>query len=159
MTAGVRASRPQQQLAQHRAALEHLVRPYRLGERQAGMDARPKLTGGEHVDEGAHAGAALLDEVVPGVDGELPHRRRVSARAQRRLQVELRASAERAVKDERAAGREQCDVVGNARSRDRVDDGVDAEAAPDLLDPLADLLALAVDDVIRPEIAGEARLL
>jgi hypothetical protein len=33
-------SRYQQQLAQHRAAFQHFMRPYRLGERQAGVDAR-----------------------------------------------------------------------------------------------------------------------
>src|ERR1700730_2360681 len=99
------------------------MRPLCLGERQAGMDAWMKLAGGKHVDEDAHSRLALLDEVVPGVDGELPHRWRVLAQAQRRLQIELcRLSAERAVEDENAAGREQRKVLGNAWSRHRIDD-------------------------------------
>ena len=51
----------------------------RLGEGQSGMNVRMKFTGREQIDNGAHAGAALLDEVIPGVDGKLPHRRRVFA--------------------------------------------------------------------------------
>jgi hypothetical protein len=38
-----------------------------------------ELSGGEHIDKGAHASAALFNEVIPGMDGELSNRRRVPA--------------------------------------------------------------------------------
>src|SRR6202040_2813805 len=49
-------------------------------------------------------------------------------------------------------------IAGNAWAADRIDDGINAAAAGDLADALADLLALAVDDVIGAKLAGEARL-
>src|ERR1700730_8978838 len=102
------------------------------------MDARPKLAGSEYVDERAHAGAALLDQMIPGVDGELAQRRRILARPQGRLQIERRLAAEPAVDDQRAARREHGEVAGNARSADRIDDGVDAAALGDRVNRLAD---------------------
>src|SRR5262249_59564556 len=63
-----------------------------------------------------------------------------------------------AVYDEHATGREQRDVAGNGRPCDRIDDGVDPAAAGQLGNAGGDILTLAVDDVIGPEIAGEARL-
>src|SRR5262249_53316793 len=135
------------------------MRPYRVGERQTGMDARMKLAGSEHLDDRTHAGAAFIDQVVPGVDGELPHRRRVLAQAKRRLQIELGLAAKRAVNDERAAGRKQRDVAGNARSANWIDDDVDAAAFGYFAHTLVNLIGLAVDDVVRPEITGKACLL
>ena len=46
--------------------------------------------------------------------------------AKRLLQIELSLSAEPTVKDEHAARRQQSDVVRNGRSRDRIDDDVNA---------------------------------
>ena len=74
------------------------------------------------------------------------------------LQVERRLAAEPAVDHQRAARRQQREVAGNARAADRIDDGVDAAAARDRADPLADFFGLAVDDVVGAELAGEARL-
>src|ERR1700730_117937 len=135
------------------------MRPLRLGERQAGIDARMKVAGSEHVDKGAHPGTTLLDEVVPGVDGELPHRRRVLAQAQRRLQIVLRLATKGTVEDEHAARREQPNVIGDGRSRNRIDDNIDDSVAGDLLDSLADFFGLSVNNVICPKIAGKPRLL
>src|SRR5262249_40132070 len=122
-------------------------------------DARMQLAGSEHFDDVAHSSTSLLYEVVPGMDRELPDRRRVLARAQCWLQVELRLSAKRAIKDEGAAWREHRDVFGNAGSCDRIDEDVDPAAVGDFADALADHLALAIDGVIGAEIAGKARLL
>jgi hypothetical protein len=33
--------------------------------------ARTELSGCKHIDESAHASAALFNEMIPGVDGEL----------------------------------------------------------------------------------------
>jgi hypothetical protein len=148
---------PQQEFAQHRAAFEHLMRPRRVGKRQAVMDARMKLAGRQHVDERAHSSAAFVDEVVPRVDGELSYRRRVLAHLWCRQQIERRLAPKRAVNDERPARCEHCDIVGKTRSGDWIDDGLNAPTTRDLLDPLADLLILAVDNMIGAKIAGEAR--
>jgi hypothetical protein len=80
-----RQSWQQEQLAHDLAIFEHLVCADRLGERQPRVNSRMELAGGEHADECPHAGTPLFDQVIPGVDGELPHRGRVSAQTQRRL--------------------------------------------------------------------------
>ena len=125
------------------------MRSPRLGEWQTSMDPRMQFTGGQHFDDGLHARTTLLHELIPGVDSELPHRRRVLAQPQRLLQVELGFSAEPTVKDEHPARRQQSDVVRNTWSCDWIDDGVNAPVSGDLPDPLADLLGFAIDDVIR----------
>ena len=117
-----------------------------------------QLTGGQHFDDSHHARATLLGKVVPGVDRELPHRRRVLAQPQRLLQIELGLSTEPTVKDEHPARRQQSDVVRNTGSCDGIDDGINTPVSGDLPDPLPDFLGFAVDDVIRPDVAGKARL-
>ena len=52
-----------------------LVRSLGFSERQMAMDVWMQCAGGEHLDEGAHASAAL--KVIPSMDGELPDRWRV----------------------------------------------------------------------------------
>ena len=108
-----------------------------------------QFAGCEHFDDGPHARTSLLHKVIPGVDGELPHRRRVLAQTQRLLQIELGLSAEPTVNDEHSTGRQQSNVFRNTRSRDWIDDGVNSPISGDLADPLADLLGFAIDDVIR----------
>jgi hypothetical protein len=51
-----------------------------------------ELPGCKHVDESAHASAALFNEMIPGVDRELPNRWRVLAQAGRRQKFELSLS-------------------------------------------------------------------
>ena len=139
--------------------LEHFVRPRRLGERQPGVNARMKLSGRQHVDQRAHAGAALLDQMVPGVDGELPDRRRVLARAAAsvcRSSGALPPSA--AIDHQRAARRQQPRLPGMlgpptgsmmaSTPRPRV---ISLTRSPTFS-------RLAVDDVIGAKLAGEARL-
>jgi hypothetical protein len=53
------------------------VRSLSFSERQMAMDVWMQFAGGEHLDEGAHASAALLYKVIPSMDGELPDRWRV----------------------------------------------------------------------------------
>src|ERR1700730_11158282 len=120
------------------------------------MDARAKLAGGEHSDDGPHAGAAFLDQLIPGMNGELPHRRRISARPECRLEIKLGLSSERAVNEKHAAGGEQRNVAGNAGSTDRIDDGVDPPAAGDLHDAFAHFLNRAIDDVVSAQLPSEA---
>jgi hypothetical protein len=120
-----------------------------LGQRKTSTDPRTQFTGGQHFDDSPHARTTLLHKVIPGVDRELPYRRRVLAQSKRLLQIELSLSAEPTVKDQNAARRQQSDVVRNDRSRDRIDDDVNSAVERDLSDSLPDFLGFAVDDVIR----------
>ncbi len=133
------------------------MRPRRVGKRQVVMDAWTKLAGRQHLDERAHSSATFVDEIVPRVDGELSHRRRVLAHLWCRQQIERRLPAKRAVNDEHPARCEHGDIVGEPRSSDWIDDGLNAATMRELLDPLADPLTLAVDEIIGAKIAGEAR--
>lgn len=114
------------------------MRPRRVGKRQVVMDAWTKLAGRQHLDERAHSSAAFVDEIVPRVDGELSHRRRVLAHLWCRQQIERRLPAKRAVNDERPARREHGDIVGEPRS---------SATMRELLDPLADPLTLAATGI------------
>src|ERR1043166_1711912 len=122
------------------------------------MDARMKLACRKHIDQRAHAGAALLDQVVPGVDGEMPDRGRTALDAQGLLEIERRLAAQPAVDDEHAVWREQREVGGNRRAGDGNDDGVDAATAGDGGKARSDVLIIAVSRVIGPELTGKARL-
>jgi hypothetical protein len=82
LASSTRASWPKKQLTQHRSNLKHFMRSSCLGERQTSMDPRMQFAGREHFDDGPHAHTTLLYKVIPGVDGELPHRRRVLGKPQ-----------------------------------------------------------------------------
>jgi hypothetical protein len=151
--------RHEQQLADHGTTLQHFVRSRRLAKGQASVYARMELSVREHIDEGAHAGAALFNEMIPRMDGELPNRGRVPAQARRWQEIELRPSAQRAVYEQRSARGKHFDIFGKGRPSHRIDDGLDAATARNLVDAFADLNLFAIDNVICTQITDKAFLL
>lgn len=57
-------------VCQHGAALELRVRQLGLGKGQTAMNAWMQLSRDEHVDQGTDPTTALLDKIIPSMDGE-----------------------------------------------------------------------------------------
>src|SRR5215467_3952808 len=102
-----------------------------------------KFPGRKHINEGAHACATLFNKMIPRMNGELPNRRRVSAEARCWQEIQLRSSTKRAVDEQRPARGKHLDIFGKGWPGHRIDNGLDAAAARNLVDALADLSLFA----------------
>ena len=102
----------------------------RLRERQARSSRRPQAAGGHQLDRALHQRAPQWRFVVERVDRIGPHAEAAAGQtAQFAEHVLLRQTGERVVRQQRAARREQIEVVGEVLARDMVEHHVDAASA------------------------------
>src|SRR5215472_1902664 len=111
-----------------------------------------EFPGCKHIDEGAHACATLFNKMIPRMDGELSNRRRVPAEARRWQKIQLRFSTKRTVDEQRPARGKHLDVFGKRGPGHRIDNGLNAAAARNLVDAFTDLSFFAIDNVICAQI-------
>src|SRR6516164_2938641 len=118
-----------------------------------------ELSGGKHIDEGAHASAALFNEIIPRMDGELSNRRRVPAQTRRRQEIEWRFPTKRTVDEQRPARGKHFNIFGKRRPGHRIDNSLNAAAVRNFSDAFTDLNLFAIDNVICTKITDKACLL
>src|SRR6516165_7535689 len=118
-----------------------------------------ELSGGKHIDKGTHASAALFNEVIPRMDGELSNRRRVPAQTRSWQEIELSLSTKRTVDEQHPARGKHFNIFGKGRPGHRIDNSLNAAAVRNLSDTLADFSLFAIDNVICTKITDKACLL
>src|SRR6516164_9048462 len=118
-----------------------------------------EFPGRKHINEGAHACATLFNKMIPRMDGELPNRRRVPAEARCWQEIELRFPTKRTVDEQRPARSKHFNIFGKGGPGHRIDNGLNAAAACNLVDAFADLSLFAIDNVICTQITDKACLL